>query len=91
MTRANPKGVATVFKKAEKLFAKLQRSVAPFNDWVALGTVELEQFLAKNLNVVSDWELNFKVLKQRQKELGRLPQVGLTMLRFTSNCVIIHL
>ena len=74
MTRANSKGVATVFKKAEKLFAKLQRSVAPFNDWVALGTVELEQFLAKNLNVVSDWELNFKVLKQRQKELGRLPQ-----------------
>ena len=41
MTRANSKGVATVFKKAEKLFAKLQRSVAPFNDWVALGTVTI--------------------------------------------------
>jgi hypothetical protein len=32
-------------------------------DWVALGTVDLDEFLEKNLNNVSDWELNFKVTK----------------------------
>eukprot|EP01046_Picozoa_sp_COSAG06_P018629 COSAG06_NODE_1302_length_9933_cov_7.954342_15_plen_70_part_00 len=44
---------AQVFKKAEKLFGKLQRSVAPFGDWVALGTVDLDEFLEKNLHTVS--------------------------------------
>eukprot|EP01049_Picozoa_sp_SAG25_P002666 SAG25_NODE_143_length_14049_cov_6.050817_1_plen_2680_part_10 len=73
MTRDNAAGVAVVFKKAEKLFAKLQRAVSPFGDWVALGTVDLETFLEANLKTVSDWELNFKVLKQRGKELDRLP------------------
>ena len=50
---------AQVFKKAEKLFGKLQlrkkagSSVAPFGDWVALGTVDLNEFLKKNLHTVS--------------------------------------
>lgn len=72
MTRDNAAGVAIVFKKAEKLFSKLQRAVAPFGDWVALGTVDLEAFLETNLKTVSDWELNFKVLKQRGKEVRQL-------------------
>ena len=54
MTRANERGVTVVFKKAERLFVKLQRVViAPFSDWVALGTVELEPFLQKHLKTVS--------------------------------------
>lgn len=72
MTRDNAAGVAIVFKKAEKLFSKLQRAAAPFGDWVALGTVDLEEFLETNLKTVSDWELNFKVLKQRGKEVRQL-------------------
>ena len=47
MPRDNAQGVSVVFKKAEKLFAKLQRAVAPFSDWVALGTVDLSEFLDK--------------------------------------------
>ena len=73
MTRASARGVAVVFKKAERLFVKLQRSIGPFNDWIALGTVDLDELLAAQLNSVSDWELNYKVLKQRAKELERLP------------------
>ena len=41
-----------VFKKAEKLFAKLARAVAPFGDWVALGTVELTPYLENGLKGV---------------------------------------
>jgi hypothetical protein len=33
------------------------------SDWVALGTLDLEEFMDAHLEDVQDWELNFRILK----------------------------
>ena len=43
-------------------------------DWVALGSVDLDEFLDENLEDVSDWNLNFKMLKAAAKDAEKIPQ-----------------
>lgn len=52
-----------VYTSTEILFAKLQEELKRLQDWVALGTVDLDSFVDERLEEVSDWELNFKYLK----------------------------
>mmetsp|Transcript_17017 Transcript_17017/g.54247 ORF Transcript_17017/g.54247 Transcript_17017/m.54247 type:complete len:3325 (+) Transcript_17017:156-10130(+) len=73
MVETNHEGVAKVYEKAETLFAHLQEEQKKLTDWVALGTVDLEDFLEDNLDEVSDWEMNFKMLKAASKEAEKLP------------------
>jgi hypothetical protein len=34
-------------------------------DWVALGSVEVEDFIVENFKEAEDWERNFKAAKAR--------------------------
>ena len=52
-----------VYTASEILFAKLHEELKKLQDWVALGTVDLDSFVDERLHEVSDWELNFKYLK----------------------------
>eukprot|EP00951_Prasinocladus_malaysianus_P024871 scaffold216152_cov15-Prasinocladus_malaysianus.AAC.1 len=63
MVDAASGGIAKVYTSAEILFAKLQEELKRLQDWVALGTVDLDSFVDERLEEVSDWELNFKYLK----------------------------
>ena len=54
---------AQVYTASEILFAKLHEELKKLQDWVALGTVDLDSFVDERLHEVSDWELNFKYLK----------------------------
>jgi dynein heavy chain 2 len=54
-------------------------------DWVILGTVNLDEFLDANLREVEQWEANFKTLKKRRKDAERLPdsqRIGIFVVSF---------
>lgn len=39
-----------------------------------MGQVDIEDLVEKNLKNVSDWELNFKMLKNKGREADKLPK-----------------
>jgi dynein heavy chain 2 len=45
-----------------------------FKEYVVLGQVDIEDLVEKNLRDVSDWEKNFKSLKQRGRDAEKLPK-----------------
>lgn len=73
MINHNASGFNTVYTKAEDLFKRLLTVQEQFQDWVVLGTVDLEQLVDQNLSVVPDWERNFRALKARGREAEKLP------------------
>jgi len=70
---AAPQGIAKVYAAAEALFGQLAEELKRYQDWMVLGTVDLDEFVDANLTEVSDWELNFKVLKAAARDAERLP------------------
>ena len=73
MVDMNAPSLATVYKKSEILFTEVLRVVDQFKEWVILGTIDLEEFVDSALGDVSDWEFNFKMVKQKGKEAEQLP------------------
>ncbi|KAI9209802.1 uncharacterized protein BJ171DRAFT_594818 [Polychytrium aggregatum] len=73
MIDRNAKSLSTVYQKAESLFQNLNRVFDIFKDWVIVGTMELDAFVEEALGDVTDWELNFRMLKVKGKEAERLP------------------
>jgi len=43
-------------------------------DWVVLGSYDLEEFVDEHLHELSDWERNFKALKVRGRDAEKLPK-----------------
>ena len=43
-------------------------------EWVVLGSLDLEAFVEENLKDLSDWERNFKALKLRGRDAEKLPR-----------------
>ncbi len=62
-----------LFKKAEDLFSRLEHVKARFVDWVALGAIDIEDYILKTCKKAEDWESNFRASKARGQEIGRLP------------------
>lgn len=44
-----------------------------------MGQVDIEDLVEKNLKNVSDWELNFKMLKSKGREADKLPKYKLLL------------
>ncbi|KAJ9505745.1 hypothetical protein QJQ45_029246, partial [Haematococcus lacustris] len=70
---SNPAGIACVYAAAEALFNQLAEELKKYQDWVVLGTAELDEFVDEALSEVADWELNFKVLKAAARDAEKLP------------------
>nr|BCL66104.1 cytoplasmic dynein 1b heavy chain [Volvox africanus] len=70
---ANPAGIARVYAAAEALFAQLAEELKKYQDWMVLGTLDLDDFADANLTEVSDWELNFRMLKAASRDAEKLP------------------
>lgn len=73
MADRNAPSLIVVYRKAEDLFRRLQEEKVLFEEWVAPGSVNLESFLSEHLVDVTDWEINFKMLKQRGRAAEKLP------------------
>ena len=52
-----------LFGKAEELFQRLDKVKDRFAEWVALGSVDVDDYIATNFKTAQDWELNFKASK----------------------------
>ena len=63
----------TVYEKAESLFSRLIAVKNQFEDWVVLGSVDIEQLVEEKLHSVGDWEMNIKMIKIKGKEAEKLP------------------
>ena len=63
----------TVYEKAESLFSRLSAVKNKFEDWVVLGSVDMEQLVEEKLHSVGDWEMNIKMVKIKGKEAEKLP------------------
>ncbi|KAH9247140.1 hypothetical protein BASA81_015283 [Batrachochytrium salamandrivorans] len=72
MIDQNASSLSTVYIKAERLFENLLKVYDGFKDWILIGTVDLDDFVQSSLEDVSDWELNFRMLKQKGKGAEQL-------------------
>lgn len=70
----NAEGLRTVYESAELLFNELRQLLSEHEQWVLLGTVDVEEWCDTNLRDVEDWEVNFKALKQKRKDAERLAE-----------------
>ena len=52
-----------LFGKAEELFQRLDKVKDRFAEWVALGSVDVDEYITANFKTAQDWELNFKASK----------------------------
>ncbi|KAJ3330553.1 Cytoplasmic dynein 2 heavy chain 1, partial [Blyttiomyces sp. JEL0837] len=73
MVDRNSDSLAVVYRKTDQLFQNLLGVYETFKDWVLLGTIGLESFVEEALSDVSDWELNFRMLKSKGKEAELIP------------------
>ncbi|KAI9332693.1 dynein heavy chain and region D6 of dynein motor-domain-containing protein [Obelidium mucronatum] len=73
MVDTNSSSLAIVYKKTDELFSNLLLVYDSFKDWVVLGSINLEAFVQDCLVDVSDWELNFRMVKVKGKEAEQIP------------------
>ena len=57
------------------MFSRLSKVVTHFKDWVVLGTVDLDALVESKLIDVVHWEDNFRALKNKGREVEKLPSV----------------
>ena len=70
----NTAGLMLCFLRSQELFKALMEITNKFKDFVAIGQVDIEDLVEKNLKDVVDWERNFKALKQRGRDAEKLPK-----------------
>ena len=52
-----------LFQKAEDLFNRLDKVKDRFIEWVALGSVDVEDYIMTNFKEAEHWEQNFRASK----------------------------
>ncbi|CAK9088100.1 Cytoplasmic dynein 2 heavy chain 1 (Dynein heavy chain isotype 1B) [Durusdinium trenchii] len=73
MADRNAASLLQVYTKAEALFRKLDDLVSQMQPYTVLGTVQDLDSLVEEVCVhCSDWEVNFKMLKAKRRELDKV-------------------
>ncbi|KAF0306076.1 Cytoplasmic dynein 2 heavy chain 1 [Amphibalanus amphitrite] len=62
-----------LFQAAEELFQRLESVKDKFEDWVALGSVDMDDLIQKRCKTSEDYDKNFRASKSKGQEIGRLP------------------
>ena len=73
MPEMNSKHLKTVYTKAEELFVKLEAVQDEYIHWTALGEMDIQAHIENHFTDVQDWIDNFEMLRQKRKELKKLP------------------
>ena len=63
----------TVYKNAENLFTELQELLESYKHWCVLGRVNIENLVEEKIKTIADFEHNFKTLRQKRKDIERIP------------------
>lgn len=63
----------TVYKNAENLFNELRDFLDSYKHWIVLGRVNIESLVEEKIKTIADFEHNFKVLRQKRKDVERIP------------------
>ena len=69
----NAHHIKTVYVKAEELFGKLSQLGDEYIAWTALGNLDIQHHIEKHFKSVQDWIDNLEMLKQKRRELKKLP------------------
>jgi dynein heavy chain 2 len=70
---AGAAGCARVYEKTEALFVKLADEHKRYENWVTLGTVDLEAFVETRFQSSEDFENGFALVKTSSKQAERIP------------------
>nr|CAD7594425.1 unnamed protein product [Timema genevievae] len=62
-----------VFSRAEHLFVRLETVKERWRQWVALGSLDLDQLAEQHLHTAEDWDRNFRASKTCSQEIAKLP------------------
>jgi dynein heavy chain 2 len=62
-----------LFAKAEELFGRLNAVKDRWLQWVALGSVDLDNLAHQYLLTSDDWDRNFRASKTWSQEIAKLP------------------
>lgn len=65
--------MSTVYVKAEELFTRLHNQAKEYAPWTALSQLDVTKFIENHFKDVADWENNFQHVRQKRKELKKLP------------------
>ncbi|OMJ92391.1 hypothetical protein SteCoe_4833 [Stentor coeruleus] len=63
----------TVYKNAENLFVELKELQVSYKHWCVLGRVNIENLVEEKIKTVEDFDHNFKTLRQKRKDIERIP------------------
>ena len=63
-----------LFSQAEQLFTRLQAAGKVFEEWVVLGSVDVDSLVEQHCSTVQQWESNFRAMKSRGREAEKLPK-----------------
>lgn len=66
--------IVACFYTSNELFARLERALDQYQEWMVFSQVDIDELLEKNLKEVDDWEKNFRLLKIRGQEAEKLPK-----------------
>ncbi|GFR12638.1 cytoplasmic dynein 2 heavy chain 1 [Trichonephila clavata] len=61
-----------LYRKTEGLFKKLEDAKNKFQDWVALGSLNIEDFVSQHCHTTEDWKRNFKSVKAKSQEFSKM-------------------
>jgi len=74
MPDRNAEGIAVVFQKANDLFVKVHQLQNSFAPWLVVGMMpERVQELVDEMAEPKDWDMNFKAIKAKRKEMDKIP------------------
>ena len=68
------------------MFTCLCNSSVQFQEWVVLGSVDLDELVDRHCLVVGDWENNFRALKARGRDAEKLPKLILLIYTLHVTC-----
>lgn len=86
MGARNSSRILAVFRKAESLFERLSGLLEQYESWSYLGQVDVDQFVENNVVSIDDYSINFKMVRQKRKEMDKLPdseKIGCCTISFT--------
>ncbi|XP_064482982.1 cytoplasmic dynein 2 heavy chain 1-like [Ornithodoros turicata] len=61
-----------MYRRAEQLFINLEGATETIKDWVALGSMNIEDLIEGNCVTADDWKRNLRVIKARSQEFSKL-------------------
>jgi len=74
MPENNAKHMHTVYIKAGELFDKIRSIEDDYVQYSAISNIDIESHIDEHFSKLSDWEVNFEMIKDKRYELRQLEE-----------------